>query len=135
MKQTLPTVLNALVSKLTLFKNLSALLVMLLLFSGSVAKAQNVTVSYGTSTGLASSYTSLALAITALNIATINSPVTITLASGYNETAPAGGYSITKTGTSTNTITIQGFSTSVRNVITAPAQTSGNLNDAIFKLI
>lgn len=96
---------------------------------------QNVTVSFGTSTGLASNYSTLASAITALNSATINSPVTITLASLYAETAPVGGYTITKSGTSANPITIQGFSNSSRNVVTAPAQTSGALTDAIFKLV
>jgi len=78
--------------------------------------------------GLASTYPTLASAITALNAATITSPVVITLFG--NETAPAGGYDITKSGTSTNTITIQGNN----SAITAPAQTSGQLYNAIFKL-
>ena len=46
------------------------------------------------SSGLASSYPTLAAAITALNAATITSPVVITLYG--NETAPVGGYNITK---------------------------------------
>ncbi|MFZ4399513.1 MAG: T9SS type A sorting domain-containing protein [Bacteroidales bacterium] len=81
--------------------------------------------------GLASTYTSLANAISALNAATITSPVVITLAA--NETAPAGGFSITQTGgTAINTIIIQGSS----SIITAfSPQTSGSLNDAIFKII
>ncbi|WP_333810332.1 Ig-like domain-containing protein, partial [Flavobacterium sp.] len=86
-------------------------------------------VTTNSSSGLAATYPSLASAITALNGATITDPVVITLTG--NETAPVGGYSITATGTSTNTITIQGNS----STITAPAQTSGNLNDAIFKII
>ncbi|MBL0102454.1 MAG: hypothetical protein IPP51_00955 [Bacteroidetes bacterium] len=61
--------------------------------------------------GLAPTYTSLADAITALNAATITGPVTITLTG--NETAPAGGYSITATGTSTNTIVISGSSSTI----------------------
>ena len=63
----------------------------------------------------------------------ISGPVIITLTG--NETAPAGGYSITAipTGASaTNNIVIQGSS----STITAfTPQTVGNINDAIFKLI
>lgn len=122
-------------------KALAPFIVLLLLLSGSVS-AQNVTVTYGTSTGLAASYSTLAAAVTALNSATINSPVTLTLASGYTETAPVGGFLITKTGTSTNTITIQGFSDSSRNVITAAVPTGNSSTgatsyrmDAIFKIV
>ncbi len=79
--------------------------------------------------GLATSYSTLADAVTALNTATISSPVTITLTA--SETAPAGGYNITATGTSVNTITFLGGGFTV----TAPAQTAGNINDAIFKII
>ncbi|WP_396190084.1 beta strand repeat-containing protein, partial [Flavobacterium sp.] len=79
--------------------------------------------------GLSPTYPSLSAAVTALNAATISSPVVITLSG--NETAPAGGYNITATGTSTNTITIQGSS----STITAPTpQVSGTLVDAIFKI-
>lgn len=79
--------------------------------------------------GLATSYPSLTQAVTALNSATITAPVTITLTA--SETAPAGGYSITASGTSANPITILGGGFTV----TAPAQTGGNLNDAIIKII
>lgn len=79
--------------------------------------------------GLATTYTSLSDAITALNAATISSPVVITLTG--NETAPAGGYNITATGTSVNTITIEGSS----STITAPTNhTVGNFFDALFKI-
>jgi uncharacterized repeat protein (TIGR02543 family) len=79
--------------------------------------------------GLAATYTSLSNAITALNTATITSPVVITLTG--NETSPAGGYIITATGTSVNTITIEGSS----STITAPTNhTVGNLYDAFFKI-
>lgn len=105
---------------------LSLIALFVALFSFVFGNAQ-VTTNSGS--GLAPTYASLASAITALNAATISSPVVITLTG--NETAPAGGYSITATGTSTNTITIQGST----SVITAPAQTAGNLNDAIFKII
>ena len=81
--------------------------------------------------GLAATYTSLANAITALNTATISGPVVITLTG--NETAPAGGYAITQLGgTSTNTITIQGSS----STITAYSpQVTAQKYDAIFKII
>ena len=96
-----------------------------------------VTGDTNTTPNLATTYTSLANAITALNgVTAISGPVVITLTG--NETAPAGGYAInftsgTPTGASTsNNITIQGSG----STITAfTPQTSGNLNDAIFKLI
>jgi hypothetical protein len=81
--------------------------------------------------GLDATYTSLADAITALNAATITDPVVITLTG--DETAPVGGYAITQLGgTSTNTITIQGSS----STITAyTPQATGSASDAIFKII
>ncbi|UUC45641.1 Ig-like domain-containing protein [Flavobacterium cerinum] len=80
--------------------------------------------------GLNATYPTLASAITALNGATITSPIVITLTG--NETAPAGGYVITAEGTAANTIVIAGSS----STITAPTpQTAGALNDAIFKLV
>ena len=90
------------------------------------AKAQ-VTTNGGS--GLDATYPSLASAISALNSATISSPVVITLTG--NETAPAGGYSITQLGaTSTNPITIQGSG----GTITAGLQTAGSITDAVFKI-
>jgi hypothetical protein len=81
--------------------------------------------------GLAPDYPSLAAAINALNTASITSPVVITL--NGNETAPAGGFAITQSSsTSANTITIQGNSSTIT---ASSALTVGALNDAIFKLI
>ena len=98
-----------------------------LFFSFFISNAQ-VTTNSGS--GLAATYPNLASAITALNGATITSPVVITLTG--NETAPAGGYSITAQGNATNTITIEG----VTSTITANAAlTAGALNDAVFKLV
>jgi hypothetical protein len=99
------------------------------LFLGNSISFGQVTTNSGS--GLAPTYPSLAAAITALNSATITSPVVITLTG--NETTPAGGYSITQLGgTATNTIIIQGSG----STITAfTPQTSGALNDAIFKII
>ena len=74
-------------------------------------------------------------------VSSINSPVKITMNSGAIETAPVGGYLITNTGTSANTVTIEGFSNSSRNVITAAVPTGNSSTgvisyrtDAIFKI-
>ncbi len=59
--------------------------------------------------------------------------VTLNLLPGNPQTAPAGGYIISsQTGSSTNSITIEGNG----NTITAfSPQTAGALNDAVFKII
>ncbi len=113
------------------------LIAFLAALQGSISAQVSVTVTNPTNTtpNLAASYTSLAGAITALNgITSISGPVTLTAAAG-SETAPAGGYVINFTAatTATNNVTIIGTTTTT---ITAPTpQTSGNLNDAIFKII
>ena len=95
---------------------------------GFLTSSAQVTTNGGS--GLAPAYPDLATAITALNAATITSPVVITLAG--DEFAPVGGYSITAQGSATNTITIEG----VASTITAPTpQASGVLTDAVFKLV
>ncbi|MEO8515554.1 MAG: T9SS type A sorting domain-containing protein [Flavobacterium sp.] len=92
--------------------------------------ASSAQVSTNSGSGLNASYPDLATAITALNAATITSPVSMTLVG--NETAPVGGYTITAQGTAVNTILISGTS----SVITASsALVAGTLNDAIFKLV
>ncbi len=108
---------------------LSAFLFVVLCLLLSTTTFAQVTTNEGS--GLAATYPSLSAAITALNGASITSPVVITLSG--NETCPAGGYSITATGTASNTIIIEGSS----SIITAPnpAGTAGALNDAIFKII
>ncbi len=104
------------------------LLLSILIVSSTCQLWAQVTTNGGS--GLAANYATLAEAITALNGATISSPVIITVT--VNETAPAGGYQITATGTSVNTITILGKSAT----ITASAShTANNLNDAVFKVI
>ncbi len=111
-----------------LYSFLFAMSLMVILFSGD-ANAQAVATNSGS--GLAATYTTLAAAITALNSASITAPVTITLTG--DETAPAGGYSITQLGgTVTNTITIE----SSGSIITAfTPQVAGQEYDAIFKII
>jgi subtilisin-like proprotein convertase family protein len=85
-------------------------------------------------------YADLATAITDLNTQGVGAGgVTLNLLASNPQTAPAGGYIIGGTGSlvltttsASNQVIIQGNG----NVITAPTpQTSGNLNDAIFKLI
>ncbi|CAF4960860.1 unnamed protein product, partial [Rotaria sp. Silwood1] len=92
----------------------------------------NAQISTNGSSGLSATYPNLASAVTALNGATIVAPVVISVNAGNPQTAPAGGYSITATGTASNTITFTGNG----NTITASASlTAGALNDGIFKLI
>jgi hypothetical protein len=102
-----------------------ASILMLGWITGSLAQ---VTTNSGS--GLAATYPDLASAVTALNAATISSPVVITLTG--NETAPAGGYSITAQGTAANTIIIEGSSSTIT---ASAALVAGSLNDAIFKLV
>lgn len=78
-------------------------------------------------------YATLAAAVTDLNAQGVGGGgVILNLVAGNPETAPAGGYSITATGTLADQITIQGNG----NIITASAGlTVGSLNDGIFKII
>ena len=97
MKQTLPNF-----TKVFSYVKKSTLLVILLALFSGVTQAQTTT---NGGSGLATNYPDLATAIAALNVATITSPIIITLTG--NETAPAGGYAITATGDVTNTISIK----------------------------
>ena len=102
-------------------RRLSTLVVLFLLTLSCVQAQVSVTVTGNTNTtpNLAASYTSLASAVTALNSVTaFSGPVVLTCAAG-SETAPAGGYTINFSGTtsSTNTVTV---TTSGTVTITAP---------------
>jgi hypothetical protein len=96
-----------------------------------------ITVTSTGGTGLPfATYTSLAAAITAINGGTAHTgTITCLVNAGHTETAPAGGYSITATGTVSNTITFVKNGTGANPTFTAPAQTSGLLHDAIFEII
>lgn len=95
---------------------------------GFITSNAQVTTNGGS--GLAATYPDLQSAITALNAATIVSPVEITTT--INETALVGGYTITASGTATNTILIKGTGAT----ITAPTTlVPGSLTDAIIKII
>ena len=78
-------------------------------------------------------YATLELAVNDLNIQGVGAGgVVLNVVAANPQSAPAGGYSITATGTVANPITITGNS----NTITASnALVVGNLNDGIFKLI
>ncbi len=77
-------------------------------------------------------YASLILAIDSLNLYGVGAGgVTLNLIAGTPQTAPAGGYAITASGTLSNQIIIEGNG----NTITAGLQTLGKNNDAIFKII
>lgn len=102
-------------------------MVLALLLTLSLSLAGQVTTNGGS--GLSPSYATLQAAVTALNAATISSPVVITLSA--NETAPAGGYSITAQGTAANTIVIDGNA----KTVTAGLQAAGSYSDAIIKLV
>jgi hypothetical protein len=116
-------------------KKIYLLLVAFLVLNNVIFAQLAVTVT-GTATGLASSYSSLATAITALNSASasISTPIVITCAAG-SETAPSGGYSITATGTITNTIKIVGAGAASSIITANTTQTAGSLTDAIIKII
>jgi hypothetical protein len=77
-------------------------------------------------------YATIALAISDLNAQGVGpGGVTFNVAAIHTETAPANGYIITATGTSTNTIVFQGNG----STITAGLQTAGTQHDAIFKIV
>ncbi|WP_343631089.1 T9SS type A sorting domain-containing protein [Fluviicola sp.] len=62
--------------------------------------------------------------------------VTLNIPSGYTETAPAGGFTITATGTVANPIIIQGTGGAPLPIITASAShVVGSVHDAVFELI
>jgi hypothetical protein len=120
---------NSMLAFGNLFKSrLRGLAFLLIIALFSVTSNAQVTTNSGS--GLDATYSSLALAIDALNLATITSPVSITLTG--NETAPVGGFTITASGTAVNNIVIK----AVSSTITAnSALTAGVLTDAIFKII
>ena len=82
-------------------------------------------------------YATLAAFVTDINTNGIGAGgVTLNIPSGYTETAPAGGFSITATGTAANPIIIQGTGGAPKPIFTASAAlTAGALNDGIIKLI
>ncbi|HMC98945.1 MAG TPA: hypothetical protein VKH37_02295, partial [Ferruginibacter sp.] len=83
-----------------------------------------------------SCYSNVNAFVTALNAGSVTAPVTCyAIGGGPTETAPAGGISITQTGTSTNTITFKKFGSGTYTIQASAALTGGALNDAVIKLI
>lgn len=110
------------------YQSLAAL--MLLLATGGMSPL------WGQLTGtinVPGAYPDLQAAIADLNLQGVGAGgVVINLLPGNPQTAPAGGYAITATGTVVNPIVIAGNS----NMITASTgHTVGALNDAVFKII
>ena len=109
----------------------------IVMFKFSFAQVVTVTGGSNTTPSLSSSYNSPANAITALNtITAISGPVVITMNPGNSEIAPAGGYAINFSATTTesNNIVIDG-SSSYDTIVSSPSLTSGSITDAVFKLI
>jgi hypothetical protein len=113
----------------TLSRALSILFLFAALFSSGKLSAQLT----GTVTVPSANYPDLKVAIDSLNLYGVGlNGLTINLLAANPQTAPAGGYSITASGTATNTVVIMGNG----NIITAPTpQAAGSLTDAIFKLV
>ena len=82
-------------------------------------------------------YMSIAAFINDINTNGIGSGgTTLQVSSFYSETAPAGGFTITATGTAANPVVITGVGGAPLPIITAnSALTSGSLTDAIFKIV
>ena len=104
-------------------------------YTYAVANAVYVTSTTGSST--TASYATLAAAVTAINGGAVHSGAIVCyINAGYTETAPAGGYSITASGTSGAPITFIKNGVGANPVFTAStSNTIGSINDAIFKII
>jgi SprB repeat/Fibronectin type III domain/Putative metal-binding motif/Secretion system C-terminal sorting domain len=118
------------------YKLLGPGLVSALMFLGLAAQAQ-VTVSGGTAA--AGSYTSLDLALTAVNANAATGAIAITFTAGYTETAPVkglhiGSATLNPTLNATNTLTITGPVTLNAGVGTSATSTNGE-HDGIIKVV
>lgn len=83
-----------------------------------------------------SCFPTLASFVTAINAGSIVGAVTVNIDAGYTETAPAGGYNLTATGTASNTITFIKNGSGTNPTFTASAaHTSGIISDAVFKIV
>ena len=90
--------------------------------------------SYGVGTGQC--FTTVAAAVGYININGVSGPVVFNVAAGHTESAPAGGISITATGTAANTITFQKSGSGANPIVTATTiQTTSSLLDAVVKIV
>ena len=80
-------------------------------------------------------YPTVSSFVTALNAGTVTGVVRLFAIAGNAETAPAGGISITQTGTAGSQIFFQKFGLGTYTIQASSALTVGSINDAIIKLI
>lgn len=83
-------------------------------------------------------YPTLAAAIADINAQGVNSALTINIPAGFTETAPAGGYALTATGTAANTITFQKSGAGANPLLTAYTGTAtpgSAVQDGVFRLV
>jgi len=84
-------------------------------------------------------YSTVAAAITDINTQGVNGALFVDIASGYTETAPVGGYTLTATGTAANPITFRKSGVGANPLISAYAGGVGTpgtaLQDGIFNII
>jgi hypothetical protein len=76
-------------------------------------------------------YSTVASAVSAINTLGISGPLTVLITSGYIETAPVGGYTLTGTGTASNPIIFQKNGTGTNPLLNAYAGGIGLPNSAI----
>ncbi len=107
-------------------------------FTGTASSLITVTSASGSAAPTAS-YGSLTAAVLAINQTTSpyhGGAIVCTVQDGFIETAPAGGYVITREGSLGNTITFTKSGSGSNPVFTAfTPQTSGIIMDAVFKLV
>ncbi len=82
-------------------------------------------------------YPTLAAAINDLNLQGVSGPTTFSLAAGFTETAPMGGYTITATGTAVNPISILATGGATITAYTGGSGTPGSATnqDFIFRFV
>jgi hypothetical protein len=84
-------------------------------------------------------YTSMAAVINDLNLLGVTGPVTINVSSGYTETVPVGGLTLTATGTAVNPIVFQKTGTGANPILSAfsggNATPASAIQDGIWSLI
>jgi hypothetical protein len=83
-------------------------------------------------------YSTIAAAVSDINTQGVNGTVTILVNAGYTETAPAGGYSLTTTGTATSPIIFMKNGAGANPLITAytGSNTPGSaFQDGVFRII
>lgn len=112
-------------------KRLLLVLASVVLFGITKAQLSGVVTVPGT-------YTSIAAAVNDLNLQGVNGALTVNIASGYTETAPLGGYVLTASGTSVNTITFRKNGVGANPLVSAfvgTATPATAIQDGVWSLI